>query len=69
MSKNLRLWVDGRLQVDTVVPAGQIDLRNLADYLPDHCQKIVTTAASRGQPWRLELGDQDADVADGYWLG
>jgi hypothetical protein len=55
--------------VDTVVPAGRVDLRNLADYLPDHCQRMVTVASSRGQPWRLEIGDQDADVTDGYWLG
>ena len=29
---------------------------------------IITLAAKRLQPWRMELGDRDADVNDAYWL-
>ena len=69
MGKTLRIWIDGKLRVDTVVPVGQVDVRNLADYLPNHGQKAIALASRRGQPWRLEFGDQDADVEDGHWLG
>jgi hypothetical protein len=68
MGATLRVWVDGELRVDRVVPGGQVDVDNLANQL-DHCRTTVAAAAAQGRPWRLELGHQDADVSDGYWLG
>jgi hypothetical protein len=59
MSATLRIWVDGELRMDKVMPGGEIDVQNLGNH----------DAAAQGRPWRLELGDQDADVTDGYWLG
>jgi hypothetical protein len=68
MSATLRIWVDGELRMDKVMPGGEIDVQTLGNHL-DKCRTTVAAAAAQGRPWRLELGDQDADVTDGYWLG
>jgi hypothetical protein len=61
--KNLRIWVDGELRVDEAVAEGDVDVRSIGG----PWQEAVTLAAKKGQPWRVEFGDLDADVADGYW--
>jgi hypothetical protein len=68
MSATLRVWVDGELRMDEVMPGGAVNVQDLGTHV-DHCRKTVAAAAEQGRPWRLELGDQDADVTDGYWLG
>jgi hypothetical protein len=62
--KNLRIWIDGELLVDEFVSEDQIDPGVLAG---PH-REMVMLAAKRLQPWRMELGDRDADVNDAYWL-
>jgi hypothetical protein len=63
MDKSLRVWIDGELLTDGSVAEGE------AFALPGRWQKTVEQASERGQPWRVEFGDQGADVMDGYWLG
>ena len=65
MEKTLRIWVDGELRVDTAVPEGEVDVHSLGG----PWQEAVTLAAKRGQPWRVEFGDLDADIKDCYWRG
>jgi hypothetical protein len=61
MNKTMRVWVDGELLVDEAATAA--DLRALAGAW----QETIALASKRDQPWRLEFGDQDADVDDEHW--
>jgi hypothetical protein len=58
MDKHLRIWVDGQLEVETSVAEDELPL----DSFSSRWQEAVALAAKRGQPWRVEFGDQDADV-------
>jgi len=80
MAKNLRIWVNGELLVDEPSNEGQINPGNEGQINPGNegqinpgglagrHRGIITLAAKRLQPWRMELGDRDADVNDAYWL-
>jgi hypothetical protein len=80
MAKNLRIWVDGELLVDEPSNEDQINSGNEGQInsgnegqinpggLAGRHRGIITLAAKRLQPWRMELGDRDADVNDAYWL-
>jgi|tagenome__1003787_1003787.scaffolds.fasta_scaffold20966750_3 hypothetical protein len=63
MGKHLRIWIDGDLEVDTAVAEAELPLGPLGS----RWQEIVVLAAEQGQPWRVELGDSDADVNDQHW--
>jgi hypothetical protein len=72
MAKNLRIWVDGELLVDEPSNEDQSNPGNEDQVNPGGLagrhREIITLAATRLQPWRMELGDRDADVNDAYWL-
>jgi hypothetical protein len=80
MAKNLRIWVNGELLVDEPSNEDQINPGNEGQINPGtegpinpgglagRHRGIITLAATRLQPWRMELGDRDADVNDAYWL-
>jgi hypothetical protein len=61
VDKNLRVWIDGELLIDEAASAA--DLHSIAGAW----QETVALASKRGQPWRLEFGDRDADVRDSHW--
>jgi len=63
MDMHLRIWIDGELEVETSVAEDELPL----DSFSSRWQETVVLAAKRGQPWRVELGDQDADVNDQHW--
>jgi hypothetical protein len=61
--KNLRIWIAGNLVVEESVRDDEIDHGALAR----HHHEMVMLAAKRDQPYRVELGDRDADVTDTHW--
>ena len=63
MDKNVRIWIDGKLEVDASVPESELLLLSFSSLW----QETVALASKRGQPWRVEFGDQDADVNDQHW--
>jgi hypothetical protein len=63
MDKNLRIWVDGELQVDEAVRVDEVDVHSLGG----PWREAVSLADKKGQPWRVEFGDLDADVTDAHW--
>jgi hypothetical protein len=63
MDKSVRIWIDGKLEVDASVPESELPLLSFSSLW----QETVALASKRGQPWRVEFGDQDADVNDQHW--
>jgi hypothetical protein len=63
MDKNVRIWVDGELRVDESVSEDELDFGGL----PGSHRETVMHASKHGQPWRIEVGDRDADVKDRHW--
>jgi hypothetical protein len=62
MVTRLRIWIDGELRLDE-----QMLLEHLhPGVLADHYQQVAVLAGAR-RPWRMELGDRDADVDDTHW--
>jgi hypothetical protein len=65
MGKRLRIWISGELVTDECLDDDSIDPGDLAGPLRETVW--ATVAASRSRPWRVELGDLDADVHDADW--
>jgi hypothetical protein len=63
MDKSVRIWIDGKLEVDASVPESELPLLSFSSLW----QETVALASKRGQPWRVEFGDQDADVNDQHY--
>jgi hypothetical protein len=65
MSKRLRIWISGELVTDETLDDHSIHPGDLVS--PFHERVLAVMATSRTQPWRVELGDLDADVHDAEW--
>jgi hypothetical protein len=63
MDKNVRIWIDGELLIDEPVRVDEIDFGSLSGA---HRETVVH-ANKQGHPWRIEVGDRDADVKDRHW--
>ena len=63
MDKNVRIWIDGELLVDEPFNSEELDFASLSGA---HRETVVH-ANKQGQPWRIEVGDRDADVQDHFW--
>lgn len=64
MTKSLRIWIAGELLVDESV---REDMMDFAAFAGPH-REVVVLAAKHLLPWRVELGDRDADVREPYSL-
>jgi hypothetical protein len=63
MVKNLRIWVAGECLLDEPANEDEIEV----DTLTGPHAETVKLADKRGQHWRVEFGDRDADVDDTCW--